>query len=80
MQLEYRGPVENTLQEVLGSVRSACTYVGARTLQEITEQTSEDDNRKIGVKPGNSQPPSSVMSKNNFSPVIAALREIGGMP
>jgi hypothetical protein len=34
--LDCRGPVEATLQEILGGVRSACTYVGAhrsRTLQ-----------------------------------------------
>ncbi|MGL4575197.1 MAG: GMP reductase [Burkholderiaceae bacterium] len=36
----YRGPVENTLQEILGGVRSACTYVGARKLKELSKRTT----------------------------------------
>lgn len=38
--VDYRGPVENTLQDILGGVRSACTYVGARKLKELTKRTS----------------------------------------
>ena len=38
--LDYRGPVENTLQDILGGVRSACTYVGARTLKELSKRTT----------------------------------------
>jgi GMP reductase len=38
--VEYRGPVADTLQEILGGVRSACTYVGARKLKELTKRTS----------------------------------------
>ena len=38
--LDYRGPVENTLQDVLGGVRSACTYVGAHTLKELSKRTT----------------------------------------
>ena len=37
--LDYRGPVENTVQEILGGVRSACTYVGARKLKELSKRT-----------------------------------------
>jgi GMP reductase len=36
----YRGPVANTVQDILGGVRSACTYVGARRLKELTKRTS----------------------------------------
>ena len=36
----YRGPVANSLQDVLGGLRSACTYVGARTLKELTKRTT----------------------------------------
>lgn len=36
----YRGPVANTVQEILGGVRSACTYVGARRLKELSKRTS----------------------------------------
>ncbi len=35
-----RGPVEGTVQEILGGVRSACTYVGARRLKELTKRTT----------------------------------------
>lgn len=38
--LDYRGPVENTVQEILGGVRSACTYVGARQLKELSKRTT----------------------------------------
>ena len=35
-----RGPVDNTVQDILGGVRSACTYVGARRLKELTMRTT----------------------------------------
>jgi GMP reductase len=35
-----RGSVASTVQEILGGVRSACTYVGARTLKEFTKRTT----------------------------------------
>lgn len=38
--LDYRGPVESTLQDILGGVRSACTYVGARKLKELSKCTT----------------------------------------
>jgi len=36
----HRGPVAGTLQEILGGVRSACTYVGARRLRELSKRTT----------------------------------------
>jgi len=36
----YRGAVANTAQEILGGVRSACTYVGARRLKELSKRTT----------------------------------------
>ena len=36
----HRGPVEATAQEILGGVRSACTYVGARRLRELSKRTT----------------------------------------
>ena len=38
--VESRGPVEGTLQDILGGVRSACTYVGARRLKELSKRTT----------------------------------------
>jgi len=38
--LECKGPVAATVQQILGGVRSACTYVGARRLKELTKRTT----------------------------------------
>src|SRR3990167_5087320 len=38
--LDYRGPVEGTVQEILGGARSACTYVCARRLKELSKRTT----------------------------------------
>ena len=38
--IPYRGPVAATAQEILGGVRSACTYVGARRLRELSKRTT----------------------------------------
>ncbi len=40
VKLPYRGDVNDTLQEILGGIRSACTYVGAKRLKELTKRTS----------------------------------------
>lgn len=36
----YRGPVANTVQEILGGVRSTCTYAGAKTLKQLSKCTT----------------------------------------
>jgi GMP reductase len=38
--VDFRGPVAETLQDILGGVRSACTYVGAHKLKELTKRTT----------------------------------------
>jgi GMP reductase len=38
--IEYRGPVKNTVQGILGGLRSACTYVGAKRLKELPKRTT----------------------------------------
>ena len=38
--IKYRGPVTNTMQDLLGGVRSTCTYVGAQSLKELTKRTT----------------------------------------
>lgn len=40
VKVPYRGPVENTLQDILGGVRSTCTYVGATRLKELSKRTT----------------------------------------
>jgi len=36
----YKGPVAETLQDILGGVRSACTYTGAPRLKELSRRTT----------------------------------------
>ncbi len=38
--LDCRGPVDATVQDILGGVRSACTYVGAHRLRELSKRTT----------------------------------------
>ena len=40
VNIKYRGPVETTVQDLLGGVRSTCTYVGAKQLKELTKRTT----------------------------------------
>jgi len=35
VEVPYKGPVENTVREILGGLRSACTYVGATQLKHL---------------------------------------------
>lgn len=36
----YTGPIANTMQDVLGGIRSAMTYIGAKKLKEIPKRTT----------------------------------------
>jgi GMP reductase len=38
--LPARGPVEHTVREILGGLRSTCTYVGARKLKDLSKCTT----------------------------------------
>lgn len=40
VEIPYRGPVHKTLTEILGGVRSTCTYVGAQSLKELSKRTT----------------------------------------
>lgn len=40
VEIPYRGDVSDRLQDILGGVRSACTYVGAKRLKELTKRTT----------------------------------------
>ncbi len=40
VKIPYRGDVADTLQDILGGVRSACTYVGAKRLKELSKRTT----------------------------------------
>jgi GMP reductase len=36
----YKGPVQRTLNDILGGIRSTCTYVGASSLKELSKRTT----------------------------------------
>ncbi len=40
VEVPYRGPIDETVRDILGGVRSACTYVGASCLKELTKRTT----------------------------------------
>jgi len=50
VEVPYRGPIEETVRDILGGLRSTCTYVGAAALRELSKRTTfilvmEQENR-----------------------------------
>ena len=53
VKISYKGAVSETVKDILGGVRSTCTYVGASTLRELSKRTSfirvlEQENQIFG--------------------------------
>lgn len=40
VKVPYKGPVSETVKDILGGVRSTCTYVGAAELRELSKRTT----------------------------------------
>ena len=40
VQVPFKGDVIDTLKDILGGLRSTCTYVGASKLKELTKRTT----------------------------------------
>jgi GMP reductase len=40
VRVPYRGPVSNTVLDILGGIRSTCTYVGADSLKNLSKCTT----------------------------------------
>ena len=40
VNLPHKGPVNDTIVEILGGVRSACTYIGAKRLKDMPKCTT----------------------------------------
>ena len=40
VEVPFKGDVENTVIDILGGLRSTCTYVGAKRLKELTKRTT----------------------------------------
>merc|ERR1712054_253495 len=38
VKVPYRGPIDETIRDILGGIRSACTYVGASELKELSKR------------------------------------------
>ncbi len=50
VKIPFKGDVVHTVWDILGGLRSSCTYVGASRLKELTKRTtfirvSEQENR-----------------------------------
>ena len=53
VKVSYKGAVSETVKDILGGVRSTCTYVGASTLRELSKRTTfirvlEQENKVFG--------------------------------
>lgn len=40
VNIPYRGSIENTILDIMGGLRSTCTYVGAQQLKELSKRTT----------------------------------------
>lgn len=40
VSIPYRGKIKDTVQDILGGLRSSCTYVGAKSLKEMSKRTT----------------------------------------
>lgn len=40
VEIAYKGAVKQTVNDILGGIRSTCTYVGARTLKDLSKCTT----------------------------------------
>ena len=38
--VDYKGSVKNTVEEILGGLRSSCTYAGAKTIKDLPKCTT----------------------------------------
>ena len=37
VRVKYRGKIKNTILDILGGIRSSCTYVGAPSLKQLSK-------------------------------------------
>lgn len=38
--LPYKGPIQGTINDILGGIRSSCTYVGAGKIKDLSKRTT----------------------------------------
>ncbi len=56
VNIPYKGPVKDTVKSVLGGLRSACTYMGARTIKQMPKcatfvRVNQQSNEVFGRNP-----------------------------
>ena len=40
IKIKYKGPLENTILDYLGGLRSTCTYINAKSIKEMAKCTT----------------------------------------
>ena len=40
LKIKYKGQIEDTVYDLLGGIRSTCTYVNAKNIEELKENVS----------------------------------------
>ena len=49
VMVPYRGPVQNTIEDILGGIRSACTYLNSRCISELTKSNMIQVNQQYNT-------------------------------
>lgn len=63
VRIPYKGSVEKTIQQILGGIRSTCTYIGAEKIKEMPKRTTFNlVSRQVNTVYGNSD----GLSENNI--------------
>merc|ERR1719188_1600721 len=52
VKVPYRGPIDETIRDILGGMRSACTYMGAACLREPPKRTRVEETGSPGSRNG----------------------------
>ena len=39
-KVKYKGPLKSSIHDILGGVRSSCSYVGAQSLKQLSKCTT----------------------------------------
>ena len=77
VEVPYRGPVMGTIKDILGGLRSACTYVGASALKEMSKRTTfirvtQQVNTIFSAQPTFNKMPDSYFASSGKAAVAAA--------
>jgi len=80
VKVPYRGPMDETVRDILGGVRSACTYVGASELRElpkrmtfirVTQQLNDVFTESAKVTPTQCAPPEAKRARTEACAQVA---------